>query len=152
MTGQTINDYNSSGNYPSASSSSSAPSVLSRENDDVITDVLLQQAWDLNERGVKCYNEGNWECAFRSFRDALKYCPNNSTYQQNYNNAKTQLDLLQNINDEREEYAKEGAYFVKSMNANTKSYVKLQKKLKKELGSYVPPLTGRKEINHHLGR
>lgn len=149
ITGQTIDSYQYQVNgpdYSGSSSSSSAPALLSEENNAVITDVLLTHANEVNNRGVRSYNKGDWAGAVRDFKTALKYDPNNSVFQQNLRNAEEKLQAKQSEENAKKEYIREGVAFVKSFNTEVKSYAKDQKKLKKQLASYVPPLTQRKVI------
>lgn len=41
-----------------------------------------------NEKGIKCFKQGDWNCAVRSFEKALQYSPYNPTLVKNLNRAR----------------------------------------------------------------
>lgn len=119
------------------------------------TKIMLEHARDINNRGVEAYNKGKYAAAASAFRKALKYDKNNGTYRQNLANAKEMLNReksakikskTKNNSHEAKKYIDELKTFSNSINENVKTYEAVQKKLKKQLGSYVPPLKSRREI------
>lgn len=127
--------------------------VLSDEADQHYTEYMLEQARIVNRRGVEAYNKGNYTAAAASFKKACKYDKNNSTYRQNLTNARTMLSREKeakssekNSSHTAQVYLGEMKAFSDCLQENKKSYQTVQKKLKKQLGSYVPPLKTRKVI------
>ncbi len=44
-----------------------------------------------NEKGIKCFRQGDWNCAVKSFEEALQYSPHNPTLVKNLNRAKEEV-------------------------------------------------------------
>jgi len=127
--------------------------VGSDRANEVYDEYLREQARIVNNRGVEQYNKRNWSEATALFRKALKYYPNYGLYLQNLRNAEEMLateNAAKNNEKMKQQaaqyYLKEMEAFSSSINETKASYQKVQTKLHKELGSYVPPLTSRKII------
>jgi len=146
----------SSGQTTSYNTEPAALPVLSDAANEHYTEYLLEQARIVNNRGVEAYKKGNYAAAAAAFRKALKYDRNNSMYSQNLDNAETMLKRekakqakqkpVNNNSAAATEYLAEMKAFSDCINENKKSYQTVQKKLNKQLGSYVPPLRSRKVV------
>jgi|GEM_PF-2929092 len=143
--------------YGDTGSSSSGASpvydVGSKEADDWMKTLYQEQSVSVNNRGVKQYKKGNYQAAAALFRKALQYYPNYEKYRKNLSNAEEMIDRenaaknSQKIKQQAaQRYLDEMKAFSNSINETKTSYQKVQKKLHKQLGSYVPPIASRKII------
>jgi hypothetical protein len=146
VSGGQLNDYRTSGEEYHTS----APAYTDEQSDASFTEFYMQQASSENRKGVDCYNAKNWACAVKHFRAAIKFNPNNSIYQNNLSNAEAELNYEKQLQNGIKERAKMDQTFIKTLNKDISTCDKQQKKMRKTLASYVPPLGTKRVVEEGI--
>lgn len=122
--------------------------VTSEYYDAQFTEYIFEQANLENDKGIEYYNSNKLSKSIRYFKRALKYCPNNSTYKTNLENAKKKLEILKKEKREAKIIKKINKRFLKTINQNIKIHDEQLDKLSESIRKIAPKILGETKTIH----